>query len=53
MPKVVGASKVTTKFQITIPQKVREALKVKVGDTAVFVEEDGKFYIATSIHPTR
>lgn len=49
MPKVVGASKVTSKFQITVPEDVREILKVKVGDTVVFVEMNGKVFIAAEV----
>jgi len=30
---------VTRKYQVTIPQRVREELKIKVGDDVVFVRE--------------
>ena len=49
MAKVKGASKVTSKFQVTIPEDVREALQVKVGDTVVFVEEGDKIFITTKV----
>jgi len=47
MSKIAGASKVTVRFQVTIPREVREKLGISVGDTLAFVEEDGKFYITT------
>ena len=34
-------TKITTKYQTTIPKKIREALKIKVGDTVVFKLIDG------------
>jgi AbrB family looped-hinge helix DNA binding protein len=49
MPKAIGASKVTSKFQVTIPEAVREKLKVKVGDTLIFAEENGKIIITTEV----
>ena len=47
MSKIVGASKVTSRYQVTIPQEVREKLGVSAGDILAFVEEDGKFYVTT------
>jgi len=47
MSKIVGASKVTVRFQVTIPGEVREKLKVSVGDTLAFVEEGDRIYITT------
>lgn len=49
MAKVKGASKVTSKFQVTIPERVREALQVKIGDIVVFVEEGDKIFITTKV----
>ena len=35
-------SKVTRKFQVTIPKKIRELLDIKVGDTVVWeIDEKG------------
>jgi AbrB family looped-hinge helix DNA binding protein len=48
MPKIAGASKVTVRFQVTIPREVREKLKVSVGDTLAFIEDNGRFYITTN-----
>jgi len=47
MGKALGSSKVTIRFQVTVPEEVRKKLKVKDGDTLVFVEENKKIYIST------
>jgi len=47
MSKIVGASKVTTRYQITIPQEVREKLGIAAGDFVAFVEDEGRYYITT------
>ena len=49
MAKVLGSSTVTSKFQITVPLKVRQDLEVEVGDTIAFVKENGKVFIATKV----
>ena len=49
MSKIVGASKVTSKYQVTIPQDVRKVLNISVGDTIVFAEKNGKVFIATRV----
>ena len=49
MGKILGASKVTVRFQVTIPGEVRKMLKVKEGQTLVFVEEDGKVTLRNEI----
>jgi AbrB family looped-hinge helix DNA binding protein len=38
-------SKVTAKFQVTIPRKVRAALNIMPGVKVGFVEEGGRFYL--------
>ena len=46
MSKIVGASKITSRFQVTLSEKAREILKVSVGDTLAFIQdENGKIYI--------
>lgn len=47
MGKALGSSKITVRFQVTIPGDVRNKLRLKEGDTLVFVEEDKKVYIGT------
>jgi AbrB family looped-hinge helix DNA binding protein len=34
---------ISSKYQITLPSKVREKMKLKAGDKVVFVEEDDKY----------
>lgn len=46
MGKALGSSKVTVRFQVTVPE-VRNKLKVKDGDTLVFVEDGKRIYIST------
>ncbi|GKS67902.1 hypothetical protein YTPLAS73_14490 [Nitrosarchaeum sp.] len=47
MGKVLGSSKVTVRFQVTVPENVRDKIKVKEGDTLVFVEDGKRIYIST------
>jgi AbrB family looped-hinge helix DNA binding protein len=49
MGKILGASKITVRFQVTIPEGVRKMMKVKEGQTLIFVEENGKVMITTEI----
>ena len=45
--KVVGTTKISYKYQITLPKDVREHYKFKVGDLIVFEREDGRLFIRT------
>lgn len=47
--EVLGVSTITHKYQITIPKKVRERQGLKEGDTLVFVEENGKVFLKSSV----
>ena len=49
MAKVLGASKITVRFQVTIPEGVRKLLKIKEGQTLVFAEENGKIYLMAEL----
>lgn len=49
MGKILGASKITVRFQVTIPEDARKMMKVKEGQTLIFVEENGKVMITTEI----
>jgi len=41
-----ASTKITAKYQITLPREVRRALKAKVGDLLVFVQQpDGSYRI--------
>ncbi|MCE2507664.1 MAG: AbrB/MazE/SpoVT family DNA-binding domain-containing protein [Nitrosopumilaceae archaeon] len=43
MPKILGSSKVSPRFQITIPEEVRKVVDIEEGMTVGFVlEDDGK-----------
>ncbi len=46
--EVLGMSKITHKFQITVPKRVREELNLKEGDVLVFLIEDGKLILVKS-----
>ncbi len=46
--EVLGVSKLTYKFQITIPKEVRERFQLREGETIVFIGEDGKLFLAKS-----
>lgn len=41
-------SKITYKFQITIPKRVRERFGLRRGEMLIFIEEDGKLIITKS-----
>lgn len=41
-----AVTKITAKYQVTLPREIRQALKAKVGDLLVFVEQaDGSFRV--------
>ena len=46
--EILGVSKITYKFQVTIPKRVRERFNLREGDHIVFIEEDGKLVIVKS-----
>jgi AbrB family looped-hinge helix DNA binding protein len=43
--KKLLVSKVTSKFQTTIPQPIREAMGISQGDAVVFEIEEGRVFI--------
>ncbi len=49
MAKILGASKVTIRYQVTLPPGVRKLLMVDEGDTLVFAEDRGKVFITTEV----
>jgi AbrB family looped-hinge helix DNA binding protein len=49
MAKILGASKVTVRYQVTVPAPVRKTLNLKIGDTLVFAEEDDKIFLVTQV----
>jgi AbrB family looped-hinge helix DNA binding protein len=46
--EILGISKITYKFQVTLPKRVREKYDFKEGDIIVFADEDGRLVIAKS-----
>jgi len=49
MSRLLGSSKVTTRYQITIPDEARKMLKIKDGQVVAFVEENGKVVLKTDL----
>ncbi|MFZ1076767.1 MAG: AbrB/MazE/SpoVT family DNA-binding domain-containing protein [Nitrosotalea sp.] len=49
MAKILGASKITVRYQVTIPEDVRKQMKIEVGQTLVFVEDNGKIVLKTDL----
>ncbi len=47
--EILGMTKISYKYQITVPKKVREKYNLQEGDSIIFVQEDDKLYIKTSI----
>ena len=46
-----AVTKITAKFQITLPREVRRALRAKVGDLLVFVEQTDGSYRVQAVPP--
>ena len=42
---VLGQTRITTNYQITLPKKIRKELNAKIGDIAVFSKDDKRIYI--------
>ena len=49
MGQIIGASKITARYQVTIPEKVRELMDLDEGQTLVFVEDEGKVILKSEI----
>jgi AbrB family looped-hinge helix DNA binding protein len=43
--RTLGATKLSTKGQVTIPVDARRRFKLEVGDLILFIEEDGKLIL--------
>ena len=46
--KILGSSKISVRFQVTLPEDVRVKLKVGKGEQLLFSEEDGKVVLRNS-----
>ena len=49
MGKALGSSKVTVRYQVTVPEEARKKLRLKEGDILVFYEENGEVNITTDV----
>lgn len=45
---ILGSSKISVRYQVTLPEKVREKLDLKEGEQLLFSEEDGKIILRNS-----
>jgi len=45
MDKVLGTSKLSSKFQVTIPKDARTLLNLDIADRVLFVQEEGKLVL--------
>jgi len=43
--KTLGAAKLSTKGQVTVPADARRKFDLNVGDLILFIEEDGKLLL--------
>lgn len=47
--EILGTSKLTYKFQLTVPKDVRDEFKLKERDIVVFVKENGKLVLEKNV----
>ena len=40
MAKIIGSTKITTRYQITLPEEVRRSLGLEIGQMLTFVQSD-------------
>jgi len=45
MDKILGLSRLSSKYQVTIPKDARERFNLKAGDRILFVEEGGNLIL--------
>jgi AbrB family looped-hinge helix DNA binding protein len=45
---ILGSSKISVRYQVTLPEDVRKRLDVKEGEQLLFSEEDGKIVLRNS-----
>ncbi len=43
--RILGIAKISTKAQVTIPLEARKKFALKIGDSLIFAEEDGRLVI--------
>jgi AbrB family looped-hinge helix DNA binding protein len=49
MARLLGSSKLTARYQITLPEEARRILKVRDGDMVAVVEENGKVILKAEL----
>ena len=47
--EILGTSKLTYKFQLTVPKDVRDKFNLKERDIVVFVNENGKLVLGKNV----
>ena len=47
--EILGTSKLSHKYQITIPREVRERFNLDAGNIVVFVDENGKLVLTKNV----
>ncbi|MHB1908334.1 MAG: AbrB/MazE/SpoVT family DNA-binding domain-containing protein [Nitrososphaerales archaeon] len=47
--EILGTSKLSHKFQITIPKEVRDRFKLKAGEIIIFSDENDKLVLGKNI----
>ncbi|MGH2638523.1 MAG: AbrB/MazE/SpoVT family DNA-binding domain-containing protein, partial [Rhabdochlamydiaceae bacterium] len=49
--EILGTSKLSHKFQVTIPKEVRDRFKLHAGDILVFTDDNGKLVFSKNVQP--
>jgi AbrB family looped-hinge helix DNA binding protein len=49
--QILGTSRMSSKFQITVPKEVRDRFKLKAEEILVFSDDDGKLVLRKSTEP--
>ena len=50
MAKIMGSTKITTRYQITLPEEVRLSMRLEIGQLLAFVQNDaGRIELVTDV----
>ena len=49
MAKILGSSKISVRYQVTVPEDVRKIMRIEAGQTLAFIEEEGKIVLKTDV----
>lgn len=47
--EILGTSKLSHKFQITIPKEVRDRFRLRAGEIIIFVDENDKLVLSKNV----